>query len=96
MGEYGMIGLPFVPGEHCRCHSSMLFLDYEVLGQIGAYSLCTTTCSRRTVYSEGVFVQRAGGGRQINLVLLCLSGCGIIRVTDRHGVLNVRLFWLGK
>ena len=69
----------------------MLFLDGEVLGQSGACSLCTTTCSRRTVQSEGVFVH---GGRQMGLVLQCPSGCGILGVTDRYGVRNVRLFGL--
>ena len=56
-------------------------------------SLCRTTDSRRTVQSEGVLVQRASG-RQMNLVLQCPSSCGIISVTDRHGVRNVRLFGL--
>ncbi len=48
----------------------MLFLDGEVLSQIGGML---------PLY-DGVFVQCAGG-RQMNLVLLCPSGCGIISVT---------------
>ena len=60
-----MEDLPSGLGDRCCYHAIRLLLDGEVLVQSGVCSLCAMACLRRTVQSEGVFVQRAGGGRQM-------------------------------